>query len=88
MRWVVAHTVNTLPPVTLEACADHCDVASRIELGLSESQVLIDSLAELGINLDQVMDELLAEGIDKFVKPFNQLMDSLVLTVKQLSPAS
>ena len=26
-------TVNTLPPQTIEACADHCDPASRIESG-------------------------------------------------------
>ena len=25
-----ADTVNTLPPATIEACADHCDVASRV----------------------------------------------------------
>ncbi|MEM9924758.1 MAG: transaldolase, partial [Cyanobacteria bacterium P01_D01_bin.50] len=26
-----ADTVNTLPPVTIEACAEHCDVDSRVE---------------------------------------------------------
>ena len=80
-------TVNTLPPNTIEACADHCNVASRIETGVAEAQQIIASLPELGIDLDQVMDELLEEGIDKFVKPFDKLMDSLVTKVKQLSPA-
>ena len=80
-------TVNTLPPNTIEACADHCDVASRIETGVEEAQQIITSLPEIGINLDQVMDELLEEGIDKFVKPFDKLMDSLITKVKQLSPA-
>ncbi|NEP18314.1 MAG: transaldolase [Leptolyngbya sp. SIO4C1] len=80
-------TVNTLPPSTIEACADHCDVDSRIEQNVDEAYVLIQSLPELGINLDQVMDELLSEGIDKFIQPFDQLMDSLVMKVKQLSPA-
>lgn len=80
-------TVNTLPPATIEACADHCDVANRIETQVDEARQLIANLPELGINLDQVMDELLAEGIDKFVKPFDQLMNSLVMKVKQLSPA-
>ncbi|MEM0981908.1 MAG: transaldolase, partial [Cyanobacteria bacterium P01_H01_bin.58] len=42
-------------------------------------------LPELGLNLDQVMDDLLEEGIDKFVKPFDTLMESLVTKVKQLS---
>ncbi|MBE9077685.1 transaldolase [Romeria aff. gracilis LEGE 07310] len=80
-------TVNTLPPGTIEACADHCDVDSRIEQDVDEARALINSLPELGINLDQIMDELLKEGIDKFVQPFDQLMDSLVMKVKQLSPA-
>lgn len=80
-------TVNTLPPNTIEACADHCDVANRIETDVETAQQIIASLPELGIDLDQVMDELLEEGIDKFVKPFDTLMESLVTKVKQLSPA-
>jgi len=80
-------TVNTLPPDTIEACADHCDVANRIETDVAAAQTLIASLSELGIDLDDVMDELLEEGIDKFVKPFDKLMDSLVTKVEQLSPA-
>lgn len=80
-------TVNTLPPNTIEACADHCDVASRIEMDVAAAEAAIAALAPLGIDLDQVMDELLAEGIDKFIQPFDQLMDSLVTKVKQLAPA-
>ena len=78
-------TVNTLPPNTIEACADHCDVASRIETDVEAAQQLIATLPELGIDLDQVMSELLEEGIDKFVKPFDSLMESLVTKVKRLS---
>ncbi|MEO0868665.1 MAG: transaldolase [Cyanobacteria bacterium J06642_11] len=80
-------TVNTLPPNTIEACADHCDVTSRIETDVDQARTVIETLPTVGINLDEVMDELLAEGIDKFIKPFDKLMDSLVMKVKQLSPA-
>ncbi|ARV62164.1 transaldolase [Nostocales cyanobacterium HT-58-2] len=81
-------TVNTLPPVTIEACADHCDVASRIETGVEEAYQLIESLKDPDINIDinKVMDELLVDGIDKFVKPFESLMSSLETKVRQLSP--
>ena len=81
-------TVNTLPPNTIEACADHCDAASRIETGVEEAYQLIESLKDpdININLDEVMDELLVEAIDKFVKPFESLMNSLEEKVKQLSP--
>jgi len=81
------NTVNTLPPNTIEACADHCNVASRIESEVDEARALIASLPELGIDLDQVMADLLDDGIDKFVKPFDSLIDSLVLKIQQLTPA-
>ncbi len=82
------NTVNTLPPNTIEACADHCDVANRVETEIDQAYQLIESLkdSEIDIKLDTVMDELLAEGIDKFVKPFDSLMNSLEEKVKQLAP--
>jgi transaldolase len=81
-------TVNTLPPVTIEACADHCDVDSRVETDVEAAYKLIESLKDpdININLDQVMDELLTEGIDKFIKPFQSLISSLEDKVKHLSP--
>ncbi|MBV9389106.1 MAG: transaldolase [Chroococcidiopsidaceae cyanobacterium CP_BM_ER_R8_30] len=81
-------TVNTLPPVTIEACADHCDVQNRIETRVEEAYQLIESLKDpdININIDEVMDELLVEGIDKFIKPFESLMKSLEEKVNRLSP--
>ncbi|MEM1368153.1 MAG: transaldolase [Cyanobacteria bacterium P01_H01_bin.15] len=78
-------TVNTLPPATIEACADHCDPASRIESDLAAAYAAIDGLEDVGINLDNIMAELLAEGIDKFIKPFDSLMESLSGKVKLLA---
>ena len=81
-------TVNTLPPNTIEACADHCDVDNRIETGVTEAYNLIENLKDPDIDIDinQVMDELLTDGIDKFVQPFQSLMDSLEEKVKKLTP--
>ncbi|MGL5082505.1 MAG: transaldolase [Microcoleaceae cyanobacterium] len=81
------NTVNTLPPQTIEACSDHCSVDNRIETGVEAAYQLIESLKDpdIDINLDQVMDELLADGIDKFVKPFTSLMNSLEEKVQQLA---
>jgi transaldolase len=80
-------TVNTLPPATIAACEDHCDVASRVETDVDAAYELIKSLgdADVNINLDQVMDVLLVEGIDKFVKPFDTLMKALQDKVDRLA---
>ncbi len=80
-------TVNTLPPATIEACADHCHPGNRIETGVKEAYTLMESLKEpdIDINIDEVMEELLSEGIDKFVQPFQSLMSSLESKVKQLA---
>jgi transaldolase len=80
-------TVNTLPPNTIAACADHCDVENRIEQGLDAAHQLIHSLAspDINIDLDAVMAELLEEGIDKFVQPFESLLQSLEEKVKRLA---
>lgn len=86
---VGSQTVNTLPPKTIEACADHCDLApNRVEMEVDKAYQTIESLKEpdININYNQVMDELLEEGIDKFVQPFESLMQSLENKVKQLSP--
>jgi transaldolase len=81
-------TVNTLPPSTIAACADHCDVGDRVETNVEEAYQLIESLKDpdINIDIDVVMDELLDEGIDKFVQPFKSLMNSLENKVKLLSP--
>lgn len=86
---VGSQTVNTLPPKTIEACADHCDLApNRVEMEVDKAYQTIESLKEPDININyaQVMDELLEEGIDKFVQPFESLMQSLENKVKQLFP--
>jgi transaldolase len=80
-------TVNTLPPSTIEACADHCDVENRVATGVEEAQQFIASLSDpdIYIDLDQVMAELLEDGIVKFVQPFESLLHSLEDKVNRLA---
>ena len=82
------NTVNTLPPTTITACADHCSAENRVETKIDEAYNLMESLKDpdVAIEIDAVMDELLAEGIDKFVKPFTSLLGSLEDKVKRLAP--
>ncbi|MEH2174211.1 transaldolase [Nostoc sp.] len=81
-------TVNTVPPATIKACADHCNVGDRLETDLDNAYTLIENLKDpdINIDLDNVMDELLVDGIDKFIQPFQSLMNSLEDKIKVLSP--
>lgn len=79
------HTVNTVPPETLHAFLDHGTPTLTLEQGLDKARQQLEQLAELGIDLDQVTNELLEEGIEKFAKPFESLMDSIADKQAQLS---
>jgi transaldolase len=80
-------TVNTLPPSTIEACADHCNVENRVATGVEEARQVIASLSDpdIYIDLDRVMAELLEDGIVKFVQPFESLLSSLQDKVQRLA---
>ena len=78
------HTVNTVPPDTLEAFLDHGTVASTVEQDLDEVREQLDTLAEVGIDLDTVTLELLAEGIVKFAEPVESLMGTIATKKGQL----
>lgn len=80
-------TVNTLPPATIEACADHCDPASRIESNVSDAQAAIAALGdpEVNIDLDQVLQDLLEDGIEKFIQPFETLMQAIASKMNSLA---
>lgn len=81
------NTVNTMPPETIAACIDHCDIEDRIEMDIDAAYSVIEQVKAVGLDLDQIMMELQTEGVDKFVKPFASLMASLETKVKQLTPA-
>jgi transaldolase len=71
------HTVNTLPPETIEVFLDHGSVASTLEQNLDGARAQLQKLAQLGIDLDQVTDDLLVEGVEKFAKPFEALFEAI-----------
>jgi transaldolase len=70
-------TVNTLPPETLEAYRDHGEPKARLELGVKDARQVLERLPELGINIDDVTGQLEDAGVEKFNKPFDQLMETL-----------
>lgn len=71
------NTVNTMPTGTMDAYRDHGNPAARIEDGADEAQAILDKLPSLGIDMDTVTQALEDEGVDKFIKPFESLMNTL-----------
>ncbi len=70
-------TVNTLPEKTIDAFRDHGRVAGTLGEGLDEARRTMSGLAALGIDLGEITDQLLAEGVEKFAVPFDRLLASL-----------
>jgi transaldolase/glucose-6-phosphate isomerase len=65
-------TVNTMPMPTLMACAERLDV--RGETVVEDPAAVLAELAEAGIDMGDVTDKLLRDGVDAFVTPMEKLL--------------
>ena len=68
------NTVNTVPTQTLNAYRDHGNPAARLDENIEDAQLALQQLEELGINLRSVSEKLEEEGIQKFIQPFEHLL--------------
>lgn len=74
---VAPNTVNTLPEKTLEAVADHGEVRGDTVSGTAaEAAEVFDRLRAAGIDLDDVFAVLEREGVDKFEKSWEELLEA------------
>jgi transaldolase len=71
------NTVNTVPLETIDAYRDHGDPKSRLEQDPKEAEWIMAQLPALGISIDKVTQQLEDEGVEKFNKPFDKLMETL-----------
>jgi transaldolase len=71
------NTVNTIPPKTLEAFMDHGTVARTLDQDVDVARVQLEQLEKLGVNLDNVTRDLLDEGVEKFVRPYDKLIETI-----------
>ncbi|MEO6547831.1 MAG: transaldolase [Ferruginibacter sp.] len=70
-------TVNTIPMDTLEAFRDHGVAANTLENDLQHATEVMDKIKKAGINIDKITQQLEDEGIDKFNKPYDKLMEAI-----------
>jgi len=83
---VVADTVNTMPEKTLDAFADHGEVeGDQVSGRAGDAQGVFDQLTAVGIDFDDVMLVLETEGVDKFKKSWDELVETVQGQMDQAS---
>jgi transaldolase/glucose-6-phosphate isomerase len=70
-------TVNTVPPDTFNAFRDHGKLRPSLEEDVTSAMDVLDDLEKSGISLKKVTDDLLADGLAKFVDPFTKLLKAV-----------
>jgi len=81
---VVADTVNTMPEKTLDAFADHGELRGDVVSGRgAEAQAVFDQLEAVGIDLADVFRVLEQEGVDKFKKSWQELVETVEKQMEQ-----
>ncbi len=88
---ILPDTVNTLPQATLDAVLDHLQVTSVPEEKIAEASRILDSAEAAGIDMTEITDTLLVEGLASFEDSYKALMEKLerrLLTAPGRTPAS
>ena len=70
-------TVNTIPPKTLEAFRDHGTVQETLTRDIEEARHVLDETERLHLNLREVTDKLIGEGVSAFAKSFDALFAAI-----------
>jgi len=78
-------SINTLPDATLAAFRRHGQVADRLMDDLEASQIHIQALMALGIDLNEVGESLQIEGVKSFAEAYQKIM--IALQTEDLSHA-
>jgi transaldolase len=79
-------TVNTIPPQTLVAFNDHGVVETRIRNDVPGARALFARLPQLGVEVDELIDQLEDEGVKAFAKSYDELLAALDARVRDLKP--
>ncbi len=78
-------TVDTMPPSTIIAFRDHGSVVgSTVNSDYAGAHRVIEQLAEAGIDMRKVTDDLLAEGVASFSASFDELIRGIAEKVDDM----
>lgn len=71
------HTVNTIPPATVDAFRDHGTAAETLPQNLAEAEQEFGELKEMAIDVPALMHKLEVDGVDLFAKSFDNLVQAI-----------
>jgi transaldolase len=71
------NTINTIPPETLNAYCKHGKPALRLKNHIKRACWVMSELTELGIDIDKITKKLENDGVEKFIKASDKLMETL-----------
>ena len=71
------HTVNTVPPATMDAFRDHGKIRSSIEEEVDDAARTLKKLATAGIDLQEITAQLQEAGVKAFADSYRNLIDAL-----------
>ncbi len=75
---VADNCVNTMPEKTMDAVADHGVVSGdTITNNIDDAINVMGKLIEVGVDMDEVVVQLEEEGVQKFVKSWDELLASV-----------
>ena len=70
-------TVNTIPPATMDAFRDHGIAANTLENDIEGAKKVIQRVEDAGISMVKVNEQLVKEGLMKFVVAFDSLLKAV-----------
>jgi transaldolase len=79
-------TVNTLPEATIAAFEDHGTLARTIDSGVDHAEAVMDRLAGVGVDMDDVGRTLEDQGVASFHQSFTHVLEALEHKARQLAP--
>ncbi len=78
-------TVNTVPEATMMAFNDHGNPGSELTIGLEEAQAQLAALADAGVSLNSITDDLLVAGVKAFADSYESLLSRIDEKLKVLN---
>jgi transaldolase len=80
---IAPNTVNTMPEKTLMAYADHGRPGTPVQQAYGDAEKVMRSVADAGVDLDDVFRVLEEEGVQKFVDSWDELTGSVQEQLQQ-----